>query len=118
MYFQLQMIELYKNPSGEIQLSTLPKSEPPSNHPSQPAGSSEDDAKIAQLRETIRSLQTEIDAVSMDSQASLELNGIQWIEICWNVHKPLQYMYTLFPKPLILAAKRIGIEANFYSVIF
>jgi len=77
MYFQLQMIELYKNPSGEIQLSTLPKSEPPSNHPSQPAGSSEDDAKIAQLRETIRSLQTEIDAVSMDSQASLELNGIQ-----------------------------------------
>ena len=64
LYFQLQMIELYKNPSGDIELSTKPKSEPQNDYLSQSTGSPEDIAKIAHLRETIQTLTTQIEAVS------------------------------------------------------
>ena len=63
----LQMMELWQNPSGEVQLSSLP-----SNHNTDHLDNrftlglnSDDSAKIARLRETIQSLKREIETVSL-----------------------------------------------------
>ena len=118
MYFRLQMIELYKNPSGDVQLSTQPKSEPQNNYLTQPTGSSEDNAKIAQLRETIHSLQTELDAVSCSYISSgltglslLEVAWNEFHEICWNVHEitslGLSILHSTFKLILAAGSRRI-----------
>ena len=56
-----QMVELYRNPSGDVQLATA--SSNAVRTPSNDQLSSEDSAKIAQLRKTVASLRAEIDEV-------------------------------------------------------
>jgi len=57
------MIELYRNPSGEIDLSSRPKTS--ESQATQPQENLKDKAKITELRETIQSLKAEIEAVSL-----------------------------------------------------
>ena len=57
------MIELFRNPSGEIDLSSRPKAS--DSRINQTIENSEDKAKITELRKTIDSLKAEIKAVSL-----------------------------------------------------
>ena len=59
----IQAIELYMNPSGEIDLTTFPKGA--NTTIGRSLSFSEDKGKITELRETIESLKTEIQAVSL-----------------------------------------------------
>ena len=66
------MVELYRNPSGEVNLSTVPQASSGGNRKNEiiittndSGASSEDNAKIAKLRATIESLKTQIKAVSL-----------------------------------------------------
>jgi len=56
----LQMIELYQNPTGEIEVSTVADGIDSSNKYNT---STDDHAKIDQLKSTIRSLKDEIERV-------------------------------------------------------
>lgn len=56
------MAELWKDPSGEVQLSTVTGNSA-SAAPKVTTGNSEDNAKIAELRRTIDSLKKELNGV-------------------------------------------------------
>ena len=62
MYSYLQMIELYRNPSGEVDLKSGPGSEGKSSILANNISTTQDDInKIAELNNTIKSLKTQIE---------------------------------------------------------
>ena len=74
------MIELFRNPSGEIDLSSRPK--PSDSRINQTIENSEDKAKITELRKTIDSLKAEIQAVSLLLLDLLHLHGVSLDRLC------------------------------------
>ena len=57
------MVELWHNPSGEVQLSNVPNKTKTALGGSSGSSSSEDNAEIMELRNTIASLKAEIEMV-------------------------------------------------------
>ena len=61
MYSYLQMIELYRNPSGEVDLKSGPGSEGKSSVLANISTTQDDINKIAELKNIIKSLKTQIE---------------------------------------------------------
>ena len=60
------MIELYKNPSGEVEVSTVAGG---SDNRDTVKNSTDEQVKINQLKQTVQTLKDEIEVVSTDSVA-------------------------------------------------
>lgn len=85
--FMLQMVELWKNPSGDVKLTSVPTKGPSGSN-------SEDSAKTAELKNTIVSLRTEIESVSRTVQCQ------KWYEnkfsnVVYTQHHPLRNKLSL-----------------------